>query len=159
MDARDMASGTRVAVNRPRRVPRGMGSRVTRMNASNSPDLALPKGPTRQRLKGRRDRAEAAVQKAVRAKCVERDGLCRINGGLGVAVPLGQSEHAHMHVARKSKTRNQAPEIRHSTKTSLMLCAVHHRLYDAKELTIDALTDQGADGPLTFSYRGKSYSE
>lgn len=29
----------------------------------------------------------------------------------------------------------------------------------SKLLTIEALTDQGADGPLRFELRGKSYSE
>jgi hypothetical protein len=31
-----------------------------------------------------------------------------------------------------------------------MLCRRHHQAYDAHRLQIGALTDRGADGPLSF---------
>lgn len=122
--------------------------------------------PTRKRLKGRKLRTEAAVAKKVRAACVERDHRSRLTWEVWLwgldGVPedwMGVPELVHMHVARRSKTRGMAPSIRFNTKTCLILPRAIHRLYDAKELTIEALTDQGADGPLRFTFRGKSYSE
>ena len=125
--------------------------------------LALPKGKTRKQLKARRDRADARVEQSVRAECVERDGHCRISSwedhpddwhADDLQQPddfsEGPSEHAHMHSRRRSQTRNQAPEIRHDTKHSLMLCRFHHAEYDAHRLLITALSRKGADGPLKF---------
>lgn len=101
----------------------------------------------------------------MRATCVERDGQCRAHintryervdfsgGHLLLGDCEGVSEWAHMHERRRSKTRNQAPEVRHDTKYSLMLCTRHHAQYDGRErprLFITALTRRGADGPLKF---------
>lgn len=124
---------------------------------------SFPKGRTRRQVKAKKDRAEAAVKKDVRSACVERDGYCRydkdfsdwlVTSGLvsihGCGGPL---EWAHLHVKRRSQTRGQAPEIRHTTQDSLMLCRVHHDQYDGRaqpRLLITALTSQGADGPLKF---------
>lgn len=120
------------------------------------------KGVKRSTLKGREDRAEAKVKKAVRTACVQRDDYCRMSTGWGDVYPVtalaircvGPSEWAHMHIRRRSQTRNQAPEIRHDTAHSLMLCKFHHQEYDAHRLIITALTRKGADGPLKFR-RGK----
>ncbi len=121
---------------------------------------ACPKPAKRKTLKGRKDRAEANVKKTVRAACVKRDGdLCRMTTGWGDNYPTrpmpircdGPSEWAHMHIRRRAQTRNQAPEIRHDTKHSLMLCRFHHGEYDAHRLKITALTRKGADGPLKFT--------
>ncbi len=123
-----------------------------------------PKGPTRKLLKGRKDRAEAKQEKAVRAHCVDRDASCRqgafsMLGRCDVSSPDkglcgcycdGPSELAHMHARRRSKTRGMAPDIRHDTKFCLMLCRFHHQQYDAKWLIITALTRKGADGALRF---------
>lgn len=128
--------------------------------------LALPKGPTRQRMKGRKARAEQKRKKAVRAACEERDSLCRL--GEWEDNPYdwhadeitdndegcdGPSEWAHMHVKRRSKTRGLSPEERHSTVYTLMLCRRHHAQYDGRDtprLLIQCLTDAGADGPMKF---------
>ncbi len=129
--------------------------------------VACPKPTSRKTLKGRKDRAEAKQVKTVRAICVDRDGKCRVfktiageYGGwaiLGALVQLemeylcdGPSEWAHMHSRRRSQTRNQAPEIRHDSAHSLMLCRFHHTEYDAHRLSITALTRKGADGALKF---------
>ncbi len=122
-----------------------------------------PKPERRTRMKGRKARAESAVKKSVRTKCVDRDGSCRLsqtlnNGRSGDTwTPSalwdkchGLSEWAHMHVKRRSQTRGQAPEIRHTTKDSLMLCRFHHQEYDAHRLRITCLTRKGADGSLKF---------
>ena len=120
---------------------------------------------TRKQLKARKVRREAAVKQDVRAACVSRDGFCRVVAALlndYDVRPRGESEWAHMHAKRRSKTRGQDPEERHTTADSLMLCRFHHDAYDGRtrpRLTIEALTDRGADGPLQFTYRGKSYSE
>lgn len=132
--------------------------------------LPLSKGRTRNSLKAKKDRAEATVKKYVRALCADRDNFCRTRMPLDgdtaqTADPFltwpwcgrcnGPLEWAHMHVKRRSQTRGQAPEIRHTTKDSLMLCRFHHQEYDAHRLKITALTRRGADGPLRFSRTAK----
>ena len=133
---------------------------------SGQPGRACPKGISRKTLKGRKHRAESKVKKSVRAQCVERDGPCRAalypfgtGSGLGGDVTdiwhecEGLSEWAHLHAKRRSKTRGMAPEDRHDTAHSLMLCKRHHDQYDGRatpRLVITALTRRGADGPLKF---------
>ena len=122
--------------------------------------LTFPKGTPRRTVKARKDRAEDQAAKVVRSDCLERDGYCRASGLPGVPnldqgrQPGwdcdGPAEWAHMHIRRRSKTRGQAPEVRHDTKHSLMLCRYHHQEYDAHRLIITALTRRGADGPLKF---------
>ena len=127
---------------------------------------AIPKGLRRQTLKGRKDRAEAKVKRDVRAQCFERDGPCRIasilaaRAGDVIQAELlkacsGYGEWAHLHAKRRSKTRGMAPEQRHDSAHSLMLCRVHHQEYDAHRLIITALTRKGADGPLKFRRAAK----
>lgn len=133
--------------------------------------VAAPKpSKTIRQLKDRKGRAEAKVKKSVRVECVRRDGPCRFGmpsleaitldrraGTMNFAAPgcAGPSEWAHMHSRRRSQTRNQAPEIRHDTQHSLMLCQFHHDQYDGRlppmpRLRITSLTRKGADGPLKF---------
>ena len=108
------------------------------------------------RYRAKRRRAEGPVKKAVRAKCVVRDGYCRAahDWELWKSSPCeGPSEWAHMHSRRRSQTRNQAPEVRHDTRHSFMACKRHHDQYDGRakpRLYITALTRRGADGPLKF---------
>ena len=125
---------------------------------------AIPKPEPRKRSKARKDRQEAKVAKDVRAECVLRDGYCAMQriahlvvgscGESAVGVGCdGPSEWAHMHDRRRSKTRGQAPEIRHDPKYSLMLCQSHHAQYDGRQiprLFITKLTHKGANGPLKF---------
>lgn len=84
-------------------------------------------GPTAS-ARAKRGRAEARIVKSVRAQCVERDGYCRLSG---VGDCFGRSEWAHLGNQRRARTRGMAPESRHSTSWSLMLCASHHDDYDA----------------------------
>lgn len=115
-------------------------------------------------MKGRKDRAEAKQKHMVRMLCVARDGDCRVMKTCEpysdiAPIPTmqfpstcrGESEWAHMHARRRSQTRNMAPEIRHDSAHSLMLCTKHHSDYDAHKLRITALTRKGADGPLKFA--------
>jgi hypothetical protein len=123
-----------------------------------------PKSPRRIRPR-RTPKAERQQIEAVRAQCVERDGDCRATGFYFDGEQwrtderlsqeqrgpcYGDSEWAHMHARRRSKTRGMAPEYRHDTAHSLMLCHKHHEDYDAKRLIITAITRRGADGPLKF---------
>jgi len=118
------------------------------------------KGKTRKQLKGRRDRAEARVKKAVRAHCVERDGHCRVMAmscvadrfeTLFIGACEGPSQWAHFGTQRRAHTRGQVPDIRHTTAGTLMLCEKHHGEYDCRTLVIAALSKQGCDGPLKFA--------
>ena len=134
--------------------------------------LTLSKGKTRKQIKAKRARAEDRVERAVRKACVIRDGLCRVcdwennpddyhDDNLddwSDEWPFYVSEWAHTHTKRRSQTRNQAPEIRHTTQDSLMLCKQHHDQYDGRQrprLLMAKLTRRGCDGPLKFT-RGRS---
>jgi hypothetical protein len=117
-----------------------------------------PKGKTRKQLKAAKDRRASIVQKLVRAACCARDLFCRVGTDslLYDHTPVFTEcspvqEWAHMHSHRRSQTRGQAAEKRHTTMGSLMLCRHHHAEYDAHQLKITALTRAGADGPLKFT--------
>lgn len=152
------------------RAPRAHGSEELRKFYSSCAfpkTYRAPKPPRRLRVKAT-PKAERRQIEAVRAACVERDGYCRfyravannIHGDRWSVVSAvegcdGPSEWAHMHTRRRSKTRGMAPEYRHDTAHSLMLCHTHHQDYDAKRLLITALTRKGANGALRFR-RAKS---
>ncbi len=133
-----------------------LAPKVVRMN----PEIHGPllKGRTRKQIKARKDRAEAKVKRSVRQQCADRDPRCRIErSGPSPEIVTdafgacsGESEWAHMHAKRRSQTRGQAPEVRHDTAHSLMLCRFHHTEYDAHRLLITAVSRRGADGPLKF---------
>lgn len=110
---------------------------------------SLQKPEPRKRVKARKDRAEAKVKQQVRARCVERDGDCRLRGAYGFTCS-GDSEWAHLGESRRAHTRGMAPEVRHTTAGSLMLCTGHHRAYDAGRLKVRCLTLKRADGLLGF---------
>ena len=121
--------------------------------------IPQPKPESRKRTKGRKDRTERAVRQSVRAQCVERDGDCRVDSFVGDERPKypgpcgGASEWAHRKGHRRSQTRGQAPEIRHTTTHSLMLCTRHHQMEERGELVVKPLTDRGCDGPLRFEVK------
>ena len=128
-----------------------------------SSKLLFPKSskakPSRKTAKGRKDRAEAAVKRRVRAACVERDGYCRRAKDAQRYATLrrsvvceGPSQWSHLAPFKRAHTRGMPPEIRHQVAWSLMLCKNDHDLYDAGRLLIEA-GDHGADGPLTFTER------
>lgn len=132
-----------------------------------------PKGVT-AKYRAKRKRKDDAVAGVVRADVDERDGYCRIgmsrsgdqammSPGDAIVIGLyqdawggkcaGSSEWCHMHVKRRSQTRNQAPEVRHTTAHSFKGCQFHHDCYDGRQsprLFVTALTSKGADGPLKF---------
>jgi len=116
--------------------------------------VACPKGKTRKQLKAAKDRAEMKVIKRVRAQCVVRDGLCRL---MGCGPCSGVSEWCHMHSKRRSQTRNQAPEKRHTTAESFMACTSHHAAYDAHQILVEPLTEKGADGAMSVGVKDHEY--
>ena len=117
--------------------------------------VACPKPEPLKRVRGRKTRAESKVKKSVRAQCVERDGHCRACLRLRglYAECFGPSEWAHLDERKRFKTRGMAPEKRHTTADSLMLCKRHHDMYDGRlspRLSIEAHTPKGADDILWF---------
>jgi hypothetical protein len=117
---------------------------------------AAPKPESRKRVKARATRAARAVVTRVRAACVARDGRCRLAGTLLGNSCYGRSEWAHLRGYRRSKTLGQPAEQRHCTEGSVMLCAFHHAVYDRHELTIEPLTELGANGTLRVQGGGVS---
>ena len=115
--------------------------------------VPCPKPEPRKTAKARETREARKVVTAVRARCVERDGACRVKGWpFGECV--GPSEWAHLEQYRRFKTRGQRPEQRHTTAGSVILCRYHHHLYDAHQLEIHPLTTLGADGTLRLRVGG-----
>lgn len=129
--------------------------------------LAFPKGEARRRLRDRRRRTARRVVVTVRAVVADRDFYCRlycldamtqerIAAIFGACA--GRGEWAHRREASRAKTRGQAPERRHTTTASLMLCHFHHQDdrcgYDRSAFRIEDLTDCGCDGRLRFVARG-----
>lgn len=117
-----------------------------------APASPKPTRGTHQRLKARQRRLESKVKRSIREQCVYRDGYCLL-GPVGMAfagygVCEGPSEWAHIGQHRRSKTRGMAPERRHTTKGSAMLCQTHHRAYDAHDFDIQPTTERGMDGPF-----------
>jgi hypothetical protein len=119
--------------------------------------LPQPKPKPRASIKRANARVAAKIVRAVRAACVERDGACRIDfdtwwmrsHDLG-ACSYG-SEWAHLEDHRRFKTRGKPAEERHTTRGTCMLCSKHHAMYDIdKSLTVEFMTDRGADGPLAW---------
>lgn len=107
----------------------------------------IGKGEPRKRRKGREKRRESTVAEAVRAECVERDGYCRYGDRTDCD---GPSEWAHLEDKKRARTRGQAPEVRHTTEKSMMLCHRHHALYDAGTLHIRLYSDKGANGAVSI---------
>ena len=115
----------------------------------------IPKPEPCRRVKGRKARAAGRVVQSVRQQCVERDGHCRLSRWPSndrlfnnlTNTCVGRSEWAHLGEKRRFKTRGQAPEVRHSTAGSLMLCTKHHQDYDQGRLAIEG---NDANAPLSF---------
>lgn len=101
--------------------------------------------------KAKMKRLAAQVAAIVRALCVERDGYCR-SVNTNTMDCRGVSQWSHFGEFKRARTRNQSAERRHNTAGSLMLCQRHHDAYAAGQLHIDAQTDRGCDGPLTFTW-------
>lgn len=104
---------------------------------------------TRKRAKGRKARAEASVKRQVRAECVDRDGYCLVHR-LGLPGCKGRSTWAHFAGHRRSQTRGMAPERRHDTRFSGMLCLRHHKQEENGTHRVVYLTAQYADGPVLW---------
>lgn len=102
-----------------------------------------PKGPT-ARYRAKRRRAEQPVVKSVRAKCVERDGYCRL---MGLSPCAGPSQWMHLGEKKRARTRGMRPEQRHTTAGTAMGCERHHGLYDTGQIEL-AMGERGADGPM-----------
>ena len=128
--------------------------------------LLFPKPEKRSTTKGRKKRLEIKTAKTVRAECVLRDGYCRFSrdrsnmndAELGCVVSprqigcVGPSEWAHLWKKTRARTVGMAPEDRHTTTDSVMLCRAMHRLLDAGRLVIEAKSARGADGPLRYRF-------
>ncbi len=119
--------------------------------------LAQPKGPTRKKLKARKDRKESAVKKSVREECVDRDGLCRFATFRDEVIEIvgpcrGRSEWMHLGDKKRARTRGMDPEVRHTTEGSLMGCTKHHADYDQGRLAVEPVNaEKGAKGLLRVS--------
>lgn len=113
-------------------------------------DLTKKAMRTRKQVKSAKARAEAKVIKAVRAACVERDQGCRLAGHFGVC--QGQISWCHMEGKRRHQTRNMAPEERHGTAWTVMLCGRHAEMEERHQIRSEYLTDKGADGLMRFVY-------
>jgi hypothetical protein len=102
----------------------------------------------------RRKLAEAPVIAQVRAECVERDGDCLVLTRIGIVGECqGESEWAHFAGHRRSQTRGLAPEKRHDSRWSGMLCTFHHQLEESGKWEVVYKTSSYADGPIDWKPR------
>jgi hypothetical protein len=112
--------------------------------------------PTRKRLKGRKDRTEAKVKRQVRAECVVRDGDCLVTRATHsgpVSACKGPSTWAHFAGHRRSQTRGMAPERRHDTRFSGMLCERHHGQEESGTWQVVYHSIEYANGPISWAPR------
>ena len=115
------------------------------------------RGQTIKAVNAKAHRVESKVKGLVRAHVSARDGDCRL---AGVTSCWGESEWAHLEESRRSKTRGQAPELRHTVQGSAKLCTGHHRAYDAHQIVILNIGPKGAEGRITWDVPGYGvYSE
>jgi hypothetical protein len=114
--------------------------------------MPCPKPEARAKSKARARRHESAIIQQVRARCVARDGDCRLGHAgrwLDIGLCGGESEWAHAAGFRRFETRGKDAAERHLTAGSLMLCSKHHQAFDSHVLDIEPLdTALGADGVL-----------
>lgn len=110
----------------------------------------IPKPKPYRLVKAARRRNERAVIEGVRAKCVDRDGYCRLALAKHLLGPCdGPSEWMHLGENRRFRTVGQEPERRHTTSGTMMGCHRHHYAYDKTHLyVVVPLTEAGADGTL-----------
>ena len=115
--------------------------------------LTHAKPERRKRTKGRKSSKESARKRSIRARCIERDGYCRIGKDADDYTDcIGPSGWAHFGEFKRTRTRGQDAERRHTTAGSFMACKAHHNDYDACELIIVAVDrDRGCDGELTYA--------
>lgn len=119
----------------------------TRSKEAKAAGVIAPDEP-RDRSKGRKDRTEGAIKKAVRAIVAERDQTCRVEG-MAPAACRGRLEWAHLRPRSRWQTRGMPPEYRHTTTYTAMCCDEHHNLYDAWQFDIHFIDpERGADGPI-----------
>jgi len=122
-------------------------TRGHRLDSDWEPGVPHFKVKTIKKAKGRKRRAAAKVVKSVRAQCVTRDGYCRAKkDGLADHVCDGPSEWAHRPGHTRAQTRGKAPEERHTTADSFMLCKLAHDQLDNRRkprLYVDALSGDG----------------
>lgn len=106
------------------------------------------------RCRARKARTDAAYAAGIRELVAARDGFCRhgydVRLGDRFARCSGPSEWAHFGEHKRFKTRGMAPEDRHTTAGSLMLCRSCHMAYDRGVLLIIAKTGRLCDGPLLY---------
>ena len=134
------------------RLPLAQPANIQRSSEIQRTPCAKPgRGQTIKAEKGKAHRAEVKVKGLVRAHVSARDGDCRLRG---VTSCSGESEWAHLEDSRRSKTRGQAPEVRHTTKGSAKLCTGHHRAYDAHQIVIVKMGPKGADGLIVWDVPG-----
>lgn len=106
------------------------------------------------RLKRRKVRAEKPVVQRVRAECVERDGDCLVLTRIGIVDECeGESQWAHFSGHRRSQTRKMAPEKRHDSRWTGMLCTFHHGQEESGEMEIVYRTSEYANGPIGWAPR------
>jgi hypothetical protein len=99
-----------------------------------------------------RQRADLAYAAKVRKVVAARDEVCRLAGRLPPC--SGALAWCHMEGHRRSQTRRMAPQDRHSTAWTVMLCARHAEMEERHQVTSEYLTENGADGMMAWVLPG-----
>lgn len=116
--------------------------------------FGFPKPEPIKKVKARRKHRERKVVGDVRPQVMDRDGYCRLAGLPPEFGPCsGPQEWAHSSEMRRSKTRKQDPEQRHTTAGSYAACRYHHNRMDGRALPRiwdRSTTERGANGPVRW---------
>ena len=103
-------------------------------------------GETKRQAKGRRDREQSADYKRNKGRAFIRDGMvCRCG--------CGSRDVTTHHIRKRSQGRDDE-----TTNLITLDREVCHPDADAGRLTITPKTRKGADGPVTFTRDGKSWT-
>lgn len=117
-------------------------------------DAARKKRRNRVKRRKTRAKAEAPVKAKVRAECVERDGPCLVWTRIGLFGECrGPSVWSHLRGHRRSNTRGMAPEKRHNTMFSAILCSYHDRLEESGRYEVVFHTIDYANGRVSWQPR------
>lgn len=137
-----------------RRRPIGYRDPVKRTNASNCPDLDLPKGRPWSDIKAERHALEVAVIKATREAVFARSAFCEICGDTEreTAQKSHKASHEMHEDPSRAQTRGRPAEERFNVRICLRTCEPCHKVYGYRVRCLP-LTAQGFAGPYDVQFK------
>lgn len=144
-----------------RRRPLGYRQPVRRTNASNAPDLALAKGPTRHEEQSADRDHENAVKRSVRAQVWRRAAYCEVCGDSerDTALKYPKATHEAHEEPPRSATRGRPPEERFHVDRTLRACCGCHEAMTRNTVRPVPKTARGFSGPYDIERKNHKTGE